>query len=152
MPLCLLLWRHSNGDIKVLRLAPAVTSILYLPGRDVSVGLPGEGDPACGLALFVWILSMWAQSFFAAAAVSLAVPVVAPSNISGGGGTSRELTITWTVGRTFHRAGESRERGGSAGSCRSAQENALANQSGADKELDGIIPRSRLLSAHKRVL
>lgn len=26
-----------------------------------------------------------------------AVPVVAPSDISGGGGTSRELTITWTV-------------------------------------------------------
>uniref|UniRef100_A0A8C7T687 Contactin 1 n=1 Tax=Oncorhynchus mykiss TaxID=8022 RepID=A0A8C7T687_ONCMY len=27
-----------------------------------------------------------------------AVPVVAPSDIGGGGGTSRELTITWTVG------------------------------------------------------
>lgn len=26
------------------------------------------------------------------------VPVVAPSDIGGGGGTSKELTITWTVG------------------------------------------------------
>lgn len=29
------------------------------------------------------------------------VPVVAPSDIGGGGGTSRELTITWTVGLDF---------------------------------------------------
>lgn len=37
--------------------------------------------------------------------VLLLVPVVAPSDIGGGGGTSRELTITWTVGlaNTFSR-------------------------------------------------
>lgn len=109
MPLRLLLWRHSNSDIKVLHLAPAATSILYLPRRAVSVALPGKGYPACGLALFVWILSMWAQSF--RCCCLLAVPVVAPSNISGGGGSGRELTITWTVGWTFHRAG----RAGSGG-------------------------------------
>ncbi|CAG08665.1 unnamed protein product, partial [Tetraodon nigroviridis] len=31
-----------------------------------------------------------------------AIPVVAPSNISGGGGTSRELTITWTPVQPQH--------------------------------------------------
>lgn len=161
MSLCLLLWRHSNSDIKVLHLAPAATSILYLQRRDVSVPLPGKGYPACGLAPFVWILSMWAQCFRCCCLV--AVPVVAPSNISGGGGTSRELTITWTVGWTFHRAGRA-GRGGSAGSCQSSQENALAFEelgsleelsksiSSRQRELDVIIPRARLLSAHKRVL
>lgn len=31
----------------------------------------------------------------------IVVPVVAPSDIGGGGGNSRELTITWTVGLDF---------------------------------------------------
>lgn len=73
----------------------------------MSVALPGKGYTACGLALFVWILSMWAQSFCCRCLV--AVPVVAPSNIGGGGGTSRELTITWTVGSDFPPGGGSRE-------------------------------------------
>lgn len=28
-------------------------------------------------------------------------PLVAPSDVGGGGGTSRELIITWTVGSDF---------------------------------------------------
>lgn len=31
----------------------------------------------------------------------IVVPVVAPSDVGGGGGASRELTITWTVGQLF---------------------------------------------------
>lgn len=39
--------------------------------------------------------------FFSLCCRLAAVPVVAPSNIGGGGGTDRELTITWTVGLDF---------------------------------------------------
>lgn len=56
-------------DIKVLRLAQEEALILYSQGEDVSVVLPGISYSPCGLVLFVWILSMWAQSF--AVAVSL---------------------------------------------------------------------------------
>lgn len=60
LPVCLPQW---HVDIKVLHLAQEKTLILYLQRKDVSVVLPGIGYSLCGLALFVWILTMWAQSF-----------------------------------------------------------------------------------------
>lgn len=53
----------------MLHLEQERTLILYLVRKDVSVVLPGIGYSLCGLALFVWILSMRAQTF--ALAVSL---------------------------------------------------------------------------------
>lgn len=67
--ICFSGWKVSHLHIKVLSLAHEKTLILCLQRKDVSAAQSVPGYSLCGLALFVWIHSMWAQSF--AVAVSL---------------------------------------------------------------------------------
>lgn len=53
----------------------------------------------CGLAV-VCAASRYVGSEFCCFC-RIAVPVVAPSEVGGGGGTGRELIITWTVSEDF---------------------------------------------------
>lgn len=52
---------------------------------------------------------VWVCVFFISHRCLTVVPVVAPSDVGGGGGSSRELTITWTV-KFGLSTGEGRER------------------------------------------
>lgn len=53
----------------------------------------------CGLAVECAASQHVGSEFFSCCCI--AVPVVAPSEVGGGGGTGRELIVTWTVSGDF---------------------------------------------------